>query len=334
MHNWDKIIIRGDKVSKKLEELSGKSLVITMEVPWRKFTEFSNFTPDKLMIASDMEENNLNNLLGRVENFDWVIGIGGGVACDMAKFVSWKKNIPLILVPSVVSVDAPFTASIAVRENDVVKYIGNATPQEILIDYYLISQAPPELNRVGVADILSIHTALWDWKCSAINIGERYDPQIAEEAQKCLGVIESNAEEILKVSTKAIDTIVNMYCKEVDLCTEFGNARPEEGSEHIVAYCSEFVTGRQFLHGSIVAFGIFCMSRLQENSPEWITELMKKVGLNFSAPYLTNDEIRQILLNLKKFKDENNLFYSVVDEKMINEKFVSDILKELNHFRK
>ncbi len=334
MFDWNEIISRGSKLSKKLEDIKGKSLVVTMEIPWKKFKEFSTLEPTEIMFAGEMELSYINNVVENIGEFDWVIGIGGGVACDLAKFISWKNNIPLILVPSVVSVDAPFTASIAVRENNVVKYIGSVIPQEIIIDYYLISQAPPELNRAGVADILSIHTALWDWKCSSVRTGERYDEKIAEEARKCLSEIESNAEDIYEVTDKGIDTIVDMYCKEVDLCSEFGNARPEEGSEHIVAYCAEFLTGKQFLHGNIVAFGIFCMSRLQENSPEWITDLMSRTGLNFSASDLSNDEIRNILLNLKKFKDEANLFYSVVDERTIDDNFVSDILRRLNRFEK
>ncbi|MCX8064060.1 MAG: iron-containing alcohol dehydrogenase [Candidatus Hydrogenedentes bacterium] len=334
MPNWREIISRGDKISKKLEKLSGKTLVVTMEIPWGKLRKISLFEPTRLIYANQMEIQFLNEIVETLDNFDWVIGIGGGVACDMAKFISWKKEIPLILLPTVISVDAPFTASIAIRENDVVKYVGSVVPNEIIIDYNIISQAPPELNRAGVADILSIHTALWDWRLSSEKTGERYDSKIAEEAKKCLDFVEENAEEIRKVSSKGIDVIVDMYCREVDLCTEFGNSRPEEGSEHIVAYCAEYLTKEQFLHGNIVAFGIFCMSRLQENFPDWITGLMDRVGLDFSAGNLTNDKIRKILLSLKEFKDQSDLFYSVIDEKIIDENFVSNILKELNRYER
>lgn len=332
MPNWEQIIHRGEGISRKLDRLDGRILVVTMEIPWSKFKEFSSLRPDNIIFASDMEIQLLNEITNSIDKFDWVVGIGGGVACDMAKFISWRKGIPLILVPSVLSVDAPFTASIAVRENNVVKYIGDVCPQEIIIDYALISQAPPKFNKAGVADILSIHTALWDWKLSHEKTGERYDSKIAEEAEKCLRSVEDNADDIRRISHKGIDTIVDLFCREVDLCAEFGNARPEEGSEHIVAYCAEYLTKKQFLHGDIVAFGIFCMSRLQNNNPEWITNLMNKVGLDFSANNLTGSEIREVLLSLKSYKEQFGLFYSVIDERIVDDIFVSDILKALNRY--
>ena len=34
----------------------------------------------------------------------------------------------------------------------------------LIIDFYLISTAPRDLNIAGVGDILSIHTATFDWE--------------------------------------------------------------------------------------------------------------------------------------------------------------------------
>ncbi len=325
-----KNIIRGNNVLEKLNELKGRTLVVSMEIPWQGVKKYTSWQPSEIIWAQEMEMEVIEDIEKQLENYDWVIGIGGGVSCDLAKYIAWKKKTPLILVPTIVSVDAPFTPSIAVRENDVVRYIGNVVPDKIYVDYRIIQDAPKHLNRAGVADLLSIHTALWDWKCSAEKNNEKYDEQIAREAEKCLIEIDKLAEEIFNVTPKGIDTIVDLYCKEVELCNTFGNARPEEGSEHIVAYHVEYLTKRQFLHGDLVGLGIFCMSRLQENKVNWITELMNRCGVKYKVDNLSSDELSQTLLDLKKFKDETGLFFSIIDVKEIDKKFVKNILEELN----
>ena len=42
-----------------------------------------------------------------------VFGIGGGLAMDYAKFAAGALKLPLVLVPSILSVDAPFTPPFA-----------------------------------------------------------------------------------------------------------------------------------------------------------------------------------------------------------------------------
>lgn len=323
-------ISRGDNVLEKLKGLEGRTLVVSMEIPWKGIQKYISWEPSEIIWAQEMELDVIEDMEKNLSNFDWIVGIGGGVSCDLAKYIAWKRNVPLVLVPTIVSVDAPFTPSIAVRENNVVRYIGNIIPNHIFVDYRIIQDAPPHLNRAGVADLLSIHTALWDWKCSAENNNEKYDEQIAQEAEKCLVEIDKMAEEIFNVTPRGIDTIVDLYCREVELCNIFGNARPEEGSEHIVAYHVEYLTKRQFLHGDLVGLGIFCMSRLQENKVEWITNLLKRCGVKFQIDGLSRGELSQTLLELKKFKDNTGLFYSVIDVKTITNEFVNNILYELN----
>ncbi len=325
-----KRILRGKNILEKLKELKGKVLVVSMEIPWKGVEKYISWKPTQILWAQEMEVSIIDGIVKNLVDFDWVVGIGGGVSCDFAKYISWQKNIPLILVPTIVSVDAPFTPSIAVRENNVVRYVGNIVPENIFIDYRIIKDAPEHLNRAGVADLLSIHTALWDWKCSADHNNERYDEQIAIEAEQCLVIIDNMAEEIYNVTPKGIDTIVDLYCKEVELCNIFGNARPEEGSEHIVAYHVEYLTKRQFLHGDLVGFGIFSMARLQENKVEWITDLLKRCGVSYRVDGLSKDEVSRTLLELKKFKDEMGLFFSVIDVKEISNNFVDSVLYELN----
>ncbi|MCX8012854.1 MAG: iron-containing alcohol dehydrogenase, partial [Rectinema sp.] len=272
----------GPGVGSTLSKLPGHVLVVSMDIPWRLFRASVHWEPARVHFVQTMDRGEVERVEAGLPACDVVVGLGGGSCCDMAKYIAWKRGCRMVLVPTIISVDAPFTNTIAVREDGKVRYIGDVWPQELLIDYALIQQAPPELNRAGACDIASIHTALYDWKLAHDDIGETYDASIAEAARQCLLELDRNAEEVYKVSETGIDTLVDLYCREVEFCARFGNSRPEEGSEHIVAYPLEPLTRRHFLHGDLVGLGIVTMSLLQDNEPEWARDLCRRCGLRYT----------------------------------------------------
>lgn len=323
----------GPNAARALTSLPGKTLVITMDIPWELYQKHYSWTPDHIYMVSDMDRDTVEALDATLPPCDVVVGLGGGSCCDTAKYLAWKRGCRMVLAPTIISVDAPLTNMVAVRVDKTVHYIGDIFPEELLIDYTLIQAAPPELNRAGACDIASIHTALHDWQLAHDHTGEAYHPDVARDALDCLNILDANAEEVYHVTPKGIDTIVDLYRREVKFCAEIGTSRPEEGAEHIVAYGLEHLTRRHFLHGDLVGLGILVVSRLQQNNPDWALSLIRRCGLRYYAPDASEDEIRKTLLTLKAFKDQAGLFYSVVDTTPITSDFVDDVLAILSKDR-
>lgn len=319
----------GRGVARQLRALSGSVVAVSMPIPWALAQTRCPWTPDRVHMVEDMELAALENLDGSLPPCDVVVGIGGGSCCDTAKYLAWKRGCRMVLVPTIISVDAPLTNMIAVRVNNTVQYVGDIWPQELLIDYDLIQQAPPELNRAGAADIASIHTALHDWKVARELRGEPYFPDVAELARECLQELDRNAAEVHDVTPKGIDTIVDLYRREVEFCARINTSRPEEGSEHLVAYNLEHLTRRHFVHGDLVGLGIFLMTRLQENNHAWAVGLLDRLGIRYRVPGVTRDEIRECLVTLKAFTQHAKLFFSVVDTTDITPAFVDAALNAL-----
>ncbi len=67
-------------------------------------------------------------------------------------------------IPTVLSVNAFVTPATGIRINHEVKYIGTTSSDPLIIDYDILRTTPRNLNIAGVGDLLSIHTASFDWQ--------------------------------------------------------------------------------------------------------------------------------------------------------------------------
>jgi glycerol-1-phosphate dehydrogenase [NAD(P)+] len=271
----------------------------------------SRFDEDaKELSVTRTERKYVEGLASKHSGFDVVVGIGGGVAVDVAKFIGAKNGARVIAFPTIISTDCIFTSSTAVREEGTVKYIPSKKPDELIVDYDLLLEAPYRLNVCGWGDILSIHTALWDWKLSAKETGEKYDEEVAEQARNILS-------KVCRVDSKeGLATLIECLRCEVELCVGFGNSRPEEGSEHLFVYSLENYLEQSHPHGELVALGIYEMSRLQNNGVGKICRVMDELEL----PYETEDTgipaptVKKVIEELPAYVRKHKFFYSVVNK--------------------
>ena len=295
-------------------------LIITMEDIWPVLNPFFHTPPRHLHFVKTLEIRELEAWIADVEGISSVVGMGGGVAADVAKFVHWKKSLPLYQIPTIVSVDAFFTHEIAIRDNGVVKYIGDAVPERVFVDYDIIETAPKLLNRSGLGDILSCHTGLFDWKLAA-EAGEtpEWNEALAAETREILDSVKKNIHEIAAVSETGIQMMVDTLNWIGLNCYTQGHPRFEEGSEHHFVYNLEYLTGQHFVHGQAVCLGIYIMSVFQQNHADEILRIIRnsKVDIRPESIGVTWADVKKALLTLKEFVVREKLPYTLLHEKEI-----------------
>ena len=91
------------------------------------------------------------------ENYDCVIGVGGGKAVDVSKRVKWALGCKLIVVPTSIAADAA-TSRTAVAYGSRDEIVEDKTifnPDCVLADSQAIVNAPLRLFKAGMADAIS-----------------------------------------------------------------------------------------------------------------------------------------------------------------------------------
>ena len=156
------------------EALRAAPIVCTQPEPWELCK--GAFPPSaKMHMVTDVDHTTVSArcdgwkaeiAAGTLAPVTAVFGIGGGSALDHAKFASQSLGVPLVLCPSILSVDAGYTVAAGVREvkegasKVSVIYVGDSRPAALLVDFKLLQAAPKILNRSGAGDLLSCVTAL------------------------------------------------------------------------------------------------------------------------------------------------------------------------------
>ena len=196
-----------------------------------------------------------------------VYAVGGGLVADAAKYLAKNIDLPLVCLPTALSVDAFITSASGIRRDGCVVYIETKVPETLIVDLDVIAGAPVHIRSAGICDVLSIYTGLWDWKF-AQEQGQNppemdYLPWIAQSAQAILQGALDCAEAAGRGDREGLKQLLDCLAMEVQLCNQIGHSRPEEGSEHYFAYLVENTMGHGLPHGDLVGPGILIISEEQ-----------------------------------------------------------------------
>lgn len=94
----------------------------------------------------------------RRESVDVLVGMGGGKAVDTAKITADRAGIPVLIVPTIASTDAPCSGcAVIYTEEGVFQSVSyqRMNPQVVLVDTEVIAAAPTRFLVAGMGDALA-----------------------------------------------------------------------------------------------------------------------------------------------------------------------------------
>jgi glycerol dehydrogenase len=261
-------------------------------------------------VSSQQEIRRLTGIAA-ANRVDIIIALGGGASIDAGKAVAHEMKLPVIVVPTVISTDAPCSAlSVIYSEEGIFeRYLFlRKNPDCILVDTALVAGSPAGFLVAGMGDALATFwesdTCFRSGKPNPLTGGAL--PTLATRALARLcyeTLLESGLQARLaverKVVTPAVEAIVEANTLLSGLSSENGG---HAGAHSIHNGLTVLKSAQHKLHGEKVAFGVLAQLVLEGRPASAIREVQDfcfSVGLPLCLEDLgivdpTAEEIRRV----------------------------------------
>lgn len=218
-----------------------------------------------------------------------IVGIGGGKTLDTAKAVSYMTDLPVIIVPTVASTDAPCSALsvLYTDEGGFDCYLPlKRNPDAVIADVDIIAKAPARLLAAGMGDALSTFFEARACRKSGAMTHAGGTSSIAafSLARACLDTLLAEGEQAMQdarlgIASPAIEHIVetNIYLSGIGF--ESGGLAAAHAIHNGLTLHEEC---RLAFHGEKVAFATIVQLVLEQASDKEIHQVInfcRAVGL-------------------------------------------------------
>lgn len=290
--------------------------LITSAPAWRALNGALNISVVQRFEPDDASEDSFAAIASSLSDEARVVyGVGGGLAVDAAKYVAHARRLPLVGIPTALSVDAFLTPASGMRRDGCVTYLETGPPQTLFVDWDVIAAAPSGVRAAGVCDLLSIATALWDWRFAEsegrLSQGEAYSPVMAGLVEEILDEAILLCPRLGRGEPAALERLLTLLGLEVQICNFAGHSRTEEGSEHYFAYSAENIVGSGFTHAELVSPGIIAMASAQGQDAVRLGGALESAGLNLDGIARVVGE--HVLNELPVYVKRHNLPFGVAN---------------------
>ena len=310
------------------------AILVTSPNARRRLQEFTgnfNFQHELNISGGDAE---FVAILGQNRpDIDTMYAVGGGRVIDVARLLAHTWDMEITVIPTIISTDSPFVDCTGVRDDGCVRYVKSKKADRVLLDLNLLQQSSKSLHAGGCADVLSIYTALYDWKLAqdrhVAQPDEQYFPIVAQQAEGILQYLLGNETDITIMSRTGLESLVRALAMEVELCNLYGNSRPEEGGEHFFAYAIEPHLPHT-THGELVGLGILVTAYMQGQPWQDMRKFMDSIGMCYRPKGISAQLITETLKTMPGYVNKHNLRYSTWNEYVYDEPNVQQFLSTLS----
>lgn len=203
-----------------------------------------------------------------------IIGLGGGKALDVAKYVAFLGRHPYLAVPTSLSNDGFCSAQSSLELNGARRSLPAAVPFGLVVDTQVCLEAPRELWLSGVGDLVAKFTAVADWKLAFHENGEPVNDFAVLLSDASVWQFIGRPDFDLE-GMRLLGTALMLNGIAMAIC---GSSRPASGSEHLISHALDQCAARPRLHGLQVGVATFLVSLLQKNNSEIIDRLFEQTG--------------------------------------------------------
>ncbi|MBF0331428.1 MAG: iron-containing alcohol dehydrogenase family protein [Candidatus Omnitrophica bacterium] len=241
---------------------------------------------------------------------DVIIGLGGGKALDVAKYVGFLTRMPYFAIPTALSNDGFCSPQCSLDFKNKKKSFPAAMPYGVVVDTEVCLNAPRILWLAGIGDSVAKITSVYDWKLAYKKLGTQVDDFAALLSDATVFQLMAKPDHDLEgMRLLATALMLNGIAMEIS-----GSSRPASGSEHLISHALDLINAKPRLHGLQVGVSTYMISQLQGRGADRIATLFNTTG--FWDEIRKDPFIRQEWIEaIKTAPTIKNNFYTILSEK-------------------
>ncbi len=277
--------------------LTGAPLIVTSPTPRRVAGEqVADQYPDATLLEIDTSTfatvEHVQQTADEVDA-DFLIGVGGGKAIDVAKLAADTLDLGLVSVPTAASHDGIVSGRGSIPDGKTRHSVASSPPLAVIADTEILADAPWDLMTAGCADILSNYTAVWDWKFAHRTQGVPYSEYAGALSEMTAEMLVSNANTLSPGHEAAAWSVTKALVSSGVAMSIAGSSRPASGAEHLVSHQLDRLADSPALHGHQVGVASIVTAYLQNDEDgRWtrIRNALETIGAPTTVAELDIDE--------------------------------------------
>jgi glycerol dehydrogenase len=231
---------------------------------------------------------------------DCLLAVGGGKCIDAGKGIAFRLGIPIVVIPSLASNDAPCSALSVLYSPEGVSTGVEFYPQSpaiVVVDTSIVAAAPERFLVAGMGDAM----ATWfearvclENPAAVTTVGARPTLASAAIGEVCAQTLfAEGARAAAAVARREVDAALEKVVEANTLLSGLGFESGGLAAAHGVAqsYTGLEPVNARYLHGEMVAMGTLAQLMLQDDAAEAkrVAEFFAEVGLPIALAQLSVD---------------------------------------------
>ncbi len=184
---------------------------------------------------------------------DMIVGVGSGVINDIGKIVASVSKKTYMIVGTAPSMDGYASATSSMARDGLKVSLPSKCPDIVVGDLDVLCNAPMDMIRAGVGDMLAKYVSICEWRIATLLCGEYWCDKVANMVRTALSEVVALAPKLMQRDKQAVKAVMDGMVLSGIAANYAGISRPVSGLEHYFSHVWDMrgldKGTKVFLHG-------------------------------------------------------------------------------------